>query len=537
MASLATNPEDIEEEEEEEDIEEEDEEDESQTSSPGHGPAYNFSDSDRRSLADIIAVARSRGPAPVAAAFPAPDALAILPCFMYNAQMVTAEQPRIGLNLFEPRYRVMCARVKSAQWPPYMLFTPNFDTYEPAAGDCVWLIRIDRCDENRGGTYSLHGTAVAQRIISMAWTDPGTRGLFLAATSPLPAPAARARDVSIATLQKLLQRERWGMAGSQCNMMFSANSQLPPSEQASHVLITRNFSERASRARVFIRRNEMASIDLNMFRHSRKPADRVAEVRRKDSPEAMRTAIVSAARAAGDEEFNAEDGAEVAPVPLHVNFRLLLLWLTPLAKVDDAARLASGWVEAQVNEGEWWGATPLTWWLDHWIRRVSIGNQLGMPVATVDTHIGTPQPSGLPDDCRVRRIYRSNEVVLSVARTGGTAGGLVSDSAGQSATMGQVPPTFDPVAHITSVAEAGPAGPTGDRCSFFAPADHLGVPLDWAFAFVRAVTVRIQWPRVRLLFVAHSHEPHSMARLPAGVLRYIASFLFLRGDTLPGGIM
>ena len=105
--------------------------------------------------------------------------------------------------------------------------------------------------------------------------------------------------------------------------------------------------------------------------------------------------------------------------------------------------------------------------------------------------------------------------------------------------MGQVPPLCDPVAHITSATGAAaqqPAGPTGGRCSFFAPADQLGVPVDWAFAFVRAVTVRVQWPRVRLLFLAHADDAHPIAGLPAGVLRYMASFLFLRGDTLPDGM-
>lgn len=109
-----------------------------------------------------------------------------LPIFLYNSIMISEESPNMGLNLFEPRYQCMCERICSRQMPPFILFVPNFEDYQPKPGDCGFVVHVN-CQPSGGGQYSMHGRLVTtRRVIELSWVEPNTNGLFFALTSPLP---------------------------------------------------------------------------------------------------------------------------------------------------------------------------------------------------------------------------------------------------------------------------------------------------------------------------------------------------------------
>ena len=111
-----------------------------------------------------------------------------LPLFLYNALMVSEDNPTFRLNLFEPRYRILCQRIINEQIPPLMLFVPNFQDYIPKPGDAAFLCHVTSCHPSgHAGTYSIAGRLITtRRIIELSWVEPNTEGLHFALTSPLP---------------------------------------------------------------------------------------------------------------------------------------------------------------------------------------------------------------------------------------------------------------------------------------------------------------------------------------------------------------
>ena len=92
-----------------------------------------------------------------------------LPIFLYNSIMISEESPNMGLNLFEPRYQCMCERICSRQMPPFILFVPNFEDYQPKPGDCGFVVHVN-CQPSGGGQYSMHGRLVTtRRVIELSW--------------------------------------------------------------------------------------------------------------------------------------------------------------------------------------------------------------------------------------------------------------------------------------------------------------------------------------------------------------------------------
>lgn len=98
----------------------------------------------------------------------------VLPIFYYNDLLISRIGDRIGLNLFEQRYQVMCQRM-AAQ--PYFLFMPNLEDYMCRAGDVGFIVRVESCQRSRGGTYSIVGYAETLVAISCTWVEPRTYGL------------------------------------------------------------------------------------------------------------------------------------------------------------------------------------------------------------------------------------------------------------------------------------------------------------------------------------------------------------------------
>lgn len=77
---------------------------------------------------------------------PLPEA-DVLPVFYYNDLLVANPGDPIGLNLFEPRYQLMCRRMES---DPRFLFMPNYEDYQCRVGDVGLVIKLSEMRRHPG---------------------------------------------------------------------------------------------------------------------------------------------------------------------------------------------------------------------------------------------------------------------------------------------------------------------------------------------------------------------------------------------------
>ena len=111
----------------------------------------------------------------------------VYPIFYYNT-MLAPVGGEVGLNLFEPRYVLMCERMSNGIIPHHYLFVVNTADYTACPGDTAHLIDVQQLGPNLGGrTWSIRGTVRAEVIITAPWNEPGTQGLAHAAIE-IPSP-------------------------------------------------------------------------------------------------------------------------------------------------------------------------------------------------------------------------------------------------------------------------------------------------------------------------------------------------------------
>jgi len=109
--------------------------------------------------------------------FPAmePD---VLPVFYFNDLLLSNIGDTIGLNLFEPRYQLMCNRMAS---DPRFLFMPNYEDYRCAPGDVGFVVRLTGLwQQAQGSSYGVQGYAEQLVAVSCAWEEPDTHHLHYA---------------------------------------------------------------------------------------------------------------------------------------------------------------------------------------------------------------------------------------------------------------------------------------------------------------------------------------------------------------------
>ncbi|CAE6969492.1 unnamed protein product [Symbiodinium sp. CCMP2592] len=114
--------------------------------------------------------------------FPAmePD---VLPVFYFNDLLLSNIGDTIGLNLFEPRYQLMCNRMAS---DPRFLFMPNYEDvrqydYRCAPGDVGFVVRLTGLwQQAHGSSYGVQGYAEQLVAVSCAWEEPDTHHLHYA---------------------------------------------------------------------------------------------------------------------------------------------------------------------------------------------------------------------------------------------------------------------------------------------------------------------------------------------------------------------
>ncbi|CAE7039649.1 unnamed protein product [Symbiodinium natans] len=102
----------------------------------------------------------------------------VLPVFYFNDLLLANIGDTIGLNLFEPRYQLMCNRMAS---DPRFLFMPNYEDYRCAPGHVGFVVRLTGLwHQAHGGSYGVQGYAEQLVAVSCAWEEPDTNGLHYA---------------------------------------------------------------------------------------------------------------------------------------------------------------------------------------------------------------------------------------------------------------------------------------------------------------------------------------------------------------------
>lgn len=134
----------------------------------------------------------------------ASSTMLVRPLFFYNTNKNVGE--RLGLHLFEPRFKEMISRVwttalelraSSAQdadlaaadvLATEFLFLPNFVNYEASPGDVGLIARLDDVQIFPDGRAALQATLTRWVVVRHHWVEDGTYGLHYALCAPLGGP-------------------------------------------------------------------------------------------------------------------------------------------------------------------------------------------------------------------------------------------------------------------------------------------------------------------------------------------------------------
>ena len=115
------------------------------------------------------------------------NALVVRPIFYYNDLKRVGD--RLGLHLFEPRFKEMVRRIWTLEHlPKEFLYLPNFSTYQATAGDLGLIARLDDVTIFPDGRASLSATLVRWAVVRHHWIENYTHGLHFAAVSLLDTP-------------------------------------------------------------------------------------------------------------------------------------------------------------------------------------------------------------------------------------------------------------------------------------------------------------------------------------------------------------
>lgn len=112
------------------------------------------------------------------------------PIFFYNDMLNLGSTLR--LNLFEPRYRIMVQRVMATH--RQILYLPNFVNYIPNHGDIGMIAEIGHCVQHPDGRAEIEATTIQAVMILSYWVEPNTHGLYFALCMPVPAYAPIPQD-------------------------------------------------------------------------------------------------------------------------------------------------------------------------------------------------------------------------------------------------------------------------------------------------------------------------------------------------------
>lgn len=109
----------------------------------------------------------------------------VAPIFYYNSTLGELGE-EMGLNLFEPRYVLMCSRIAQGLSPPVILFIPNFVDYCARPGDTAYEIQVTHLQQRRDGTFGFRGVIARLAVLELHWQEPSTQGLSVGLYTPYP---------------------------------------------------------------------------------------------------------------------------------------------------------------------------------------------------------------------------------------------------------------------------------------------------------------------------------------------------------------
>ena len=472
-----------------------------------------------------------------------------LPVFLYNSDTI-GEGGRFALNLFEPRYRNMCERISTAQLPPLMLFVPNFVDYTPRPVDFAKLCRVT-CRPSEDGRFTMFGEELEPRTLELTWEEPGSAGLWFA-TSIAAQPQCKniwQGTVHQAFRNALVRRKKWDYRSQAhigtCLDLLTFRLPLPEdvdadayytetfaalahqasiSQQGASSFALSGRTRRAygvqeaafsvvglnyprGTARAFVRRDALARARMRHLVSCRDPNSVASE---------LREAIARAAKQDIDDyethtsSIEASEIPELPELPITVPLTKLMVELSDLFGQDGLMLVG----DDPFSAGS----------------KLVLGLRIARTLNSVRRFVEIrpdvffrndrqqkstarcPTAGALPLDARI--VAMSVDAPRSLPSEGlsfpyvGARLGCWSDAKVQESEL------FVSVSNQTSV---------NIECR----ADDVHVSLAQARRIARAVSVGLNWPRARLLFIGAAGGPEHLGKLPLAVIRHVASFLMV----------
>ena len=81
----------------------------------------------------------------------------------------------LGLNLFEPRYRIMMQRITAGDRK--FCYLPNFRNYSASTNDIGLVAELEESEEMHDGRWSIQAKLVRRVRVTETWVEPGTGNL------------------------------------------------------------------------------------------------------------------------------------------------------------------------------------------------------------------------------------------------------------------------------------------------------------------------------------------------------------------------
>lgn len=102
-----------------------------------------------------------------------------LPIFFYNESRMPGGV--LGLNLFEPRYRIMLQRITAGDRT--FCYLPNFRDYSASTNDIGLVAELEEAEEMHDGRWSIQAKLVRRVRVTETWVEPGTGNLHYCSCS------------------------------------------------------------------------------------------------------------------------------------------------------------------------------------------------------------------------------------------------------------------------------------------------------------------------------------------------------------------
>ena len=479
------------------------------------------------------------------------------PVFLFNSSDMAYDGQKFTLNLFEPRYKIMCQRIIEEKIAPFMLFVPNFVDYVPRPSDFSKLCLVKCMPNPFGQTYTMVAKALETRILEMVWSEPGTGGLWFATSTGYQegsktiwqgtvhqnfrgrlvrrndweyrpqARIASAMDLNTFRLPLIVDpdvyhRETW-------NALMGAG--LPPTQQVQLAygkqelaFVTVGINYPAGTAGVYVRRDCRALVEMcrmkdnHKLNQSKAAADATVTL--------LKSEIVTAAKQDYEEhEINStisvQDIQELPALPITVSLLEIMVGVVELFQEDVYAETLHREDFLPPSSSSMAKIFNKVIVDAHLVIQPDVFFRNGMQK---DPRASSPTAAALPLDARVRCIYHFNDKDSNLSETYGLSAS-VADNCRMSIPYVADRLGYRETDHLFSNLTAHVFN--GSSVNFFCRCDDISLHLGQARRIVKTLCIHFNWSRARLLFIGASQEVSTspLSCLPRAIIRHVASFL------------